>query len=215
MIKILFLSANPKKTSRLRLDKEVSAIEKRIELGAYRDSFQIETEWAVAVDDIQRFLLKHSPHIVHFSGHGGPEGEIILEDGSARGAAVTAKAMGALFRVLKDNIRCVVMNACFSKIQAEAITQSIDCAVGMSSTVMDDAAISFAASFYQALAFNRSLSDAFELGCAQIDLANLEGKDVPQLVVKLGVDPGKIYLGAPTTPGNPPGGGEPLDPTRA
>jgi hypothetical protein len=194
MIKILFLSANPRKTSRLRLDKEVSAIEKKIELARYRDSFQLETAWAVAVDDIQRFLLKHEPHIVHFSGHGSPDGEIILEDSSDRGAPVTAKALGRLFAILKDNIRCVVLNACFSKIQAEAITQSIDCAVGMGSAVGDDAAVSFAASFYQALAFNRSISDAFQLGCTQIELEDLGGEDVPQLLARPGVDPRTIFI---------------------
>jgi hypothetical protein len=194
MIKILFLSANPKRTSRLGLDKEVSAIEKKIEYGEYRESFHLEQAWAVAVNDIQRFLLKHKPHIVHFSGHGSPEGEIILEDGSARGAPVTARALGALFTILKDNIRCVVLNACFSRIQAETIIQSIDCVVGMGSTIEDDAAISFTASFYQALAFNRSVFEAFQLGCAQIELDNLGGEEAPQLLVKPGVDPRAIFI---------------------
>jgi hypothetical protein len=194
MIKILFLSANPKKTSRLRLDKEVSAIEKKIESAQYRDSFQLETAWAVTVDDIQRLLLKHKPHIVHFSGHGSSEGEITLEDGSDRGAPVTPKALSRLFTILKDNIGCVVLNACYSKIQGEAIAQSIDCAVGMGSAVGDDAAISFAASFYQALAFDRSISEAFQLGCTQIELENLGGEDVPQLLVRPGVDPRIIFI---------------------
>jgi hypothetical protein len=194
MIKILFLAANPKKTSRLRLDQEVRAIKKKIRYGEYRDSFQIEQEWAVAVDDIQGLLLEHRPHVVHFSGHGSPEGEIVLEDGSGRGALVSATALQGLFTILKDNIRCVVLNACFSRIQAEAITRSIDCAVGMSSAVEDDAAISFAASFYQALAFNRSVKEAFELGCGQIQLGNLGRGELPQLLVRPGVDPRQTYL---------------------
>jgi hypothetical protein len=212
MIRILFLSANPEKTSRLRLDKEVSAIEKKIELGDYRDSFHLETAWAVAVDDIQRLLLKHKPHIVHFSGHGSPEGEIVLEDGSARGASVSAKALTGLFTILRDNIRCVVLNACFSKIQAEGIIQSIDCVVGMGSAVGDEAAVAFAASFYQGLAFNRNISEAFQLGCAQIELDNVGGEDVPQLLLKAGVDARQVYLAMPSE--EPVGAGS-ARPTRA
>ncbi len=45
----------------------------------------------------------------------------------------------------------VCLNACYSEKQAHAIAQHIDCVVGMSDAVGDESAVSFSASFYQAL----------------------------------------------------------------
>ena len=94
---------------------------------------------------------------------------------------------------LKDNIRCVVLNACFSKAQAEAISKHIDCVIGMSKAIKDNSAVSFAASFYQALAFGRNIQEAFDLGCIQIDMENLAQEDVPQLLTP-NADPQEVFF---------------------
>ena len=61
--KILILAANPKGTSKLRLDEEVRAIKLRLKLAKGRDDFQIEPEWAVRTGDIQQALLDFQPQI--------------------------------------------------------------------------------------------------------------------------------------------------------
>lgn len=134
------------------------------------------------MDDLQLFLLDYEPDIVHFSGHGNLANEIILEDESGNSHRVTPHALSGLFSALKNNIRCVVLNACYSEPQAQAIAQYIDCVVGMSDAIGDSAAINFAKAFYRALGFGRDIQTAFDLGCVQIDLANLSEKDTPKLL---------------------------------
>ena len=51
MKKILILSANPKNTRSLRLDKEVREIKNTLQLSPHRDEFEIIAESAVQVDD--------------------------------------------------------------------------------------------------------------------------------------------------------------------
>ena len=194
MIKILFLAANPKDTNPLRLGEEARAIKERLRLADLRDQFVFEQEHAVRVTDLQGHLLHHQPHIVHFSGHGSKTGRIILENALGRSKAVTAVALKALFSTLKDNIRCVVLNACYSEYQARGIAESIDCVVGMGRAIDDSSAVAFAASFYQGLGYGRSIQTAFELGKGQIHLLGLPGKDVPQLKVAPGADAAKLYL---------------------
>ncbi|MGH9760567.1 MAG: hypothetical protein ACREAC_06950, partial [Blastocatellia bacterium] len=97
MIKILFLSANPKRTKRLRLDEEVRAIRDKLNAATLRDDFTIEQEWALRVGDLQGHLMRHKPNIVHFSGHGSDEGEIILEDEAGKSQAVPIPALDQLF----------------------------------------------------------------------------------------------------------------------
>ena len=111
-------------------------------------------------------LLEHKPEIVHFSGHGSSAQQLIFVDDQGNKKPVTKEALVHLFRTLKDNIRLVLLNACSTRPQAEAIAETIDCTIGMRKPIGDDAAIVFAASFYRALGFGRSVKEAFELGKA-------------------------------------------------
>lgn len=182
VIRILFLAANPRDTSPLRLDEEVRRIDQALRQSQFRDRFEIEQQWAVRVSDLQSHLLRYQPDIVHFSGHGSEASEIILEDHEGNSQPVSSAAFGQLFALLKDNIRCVVLNACFSAGQAQAIAQQIDCVIGMSSAIGDAAALSFASAFYQALGFGRDLQTAFDLGCLQINLESLNEQHTPKLI---------------------------------
>lgn len=181
-IKILFLAANPSDTTRLRLDEEVRAIDQALRLAQYRDAFDLEQHWAVRPADLQSLLLRHRPHIVHFSGHGSAAGEIMLEDAGGKARSVSQTALSNLFSLLKDNLRVVVLNACYSQPQAEAIAQHIDCVVGMSDAINDKTAISFAAAFYRALAHGRDAQTAFGLARNEAELEGLPDQDVPQLL---------------------------------
>ena len=182
IIKILFLAANPLKTTHLKLDQESRSIDQALRQSEFRDKFEIIQHWAVRVSDLQEILLRHKPDIIHFSGHGSLSSEIILEDNSGNSHFVSVRALSQLFSILKDNIRCVVLNACYSEVQAKAIAQHIDSVVGMSKAIKDDSAISFATSFYQALGYGRDVKTAFDLGCVQIDMENLDEQDTPQLL---------------------------------
>jgi len=199
MVRILFLAANPKHTNPLRLGEEARAIKERLRLADLREQFIFEQEDAVQVTDLQRHLLHHQPHIVHFSGHGSRNGEIILEDNDGVSKPVSASALKRLFSTLKDDIRCVVLNACYSETQATGIADSIDCVIGMTRAIGDKSAIAFAASFYQALAYGRSIQTAFDLGCGQIDLEDLGEEDTPRLKVSSGIDATKIFLSGKRT----------------
>ena len=182
LIKILFLTANPADRDHLRLNTEMRDIDLALQQTAFRDRFDLKQHWAVQVTDLQHCLLRHQPDIVHFSGHGNVSSEIILEDDSGNSRPVSVRALSKLFSVLKDNIKCVVLNACYSEQQAQAIAQSIDCVIGMSKAIGDDAAIGFATAFYRALGFGRDVKTAFELGCVQIDLEGLDEQDTPKLL---------------------------------
>lgn len=182
-IRILFLGSSPDDLSRLRLDQEVRQIDLALRTGEFRDHFFLSSHWAVRPNDLQACLLRHRPNIVHFSGHGSAEQAIFLEDESGRRCKVDGDVLARLLGVFKSSVRCVVLNACYSADQAKAIAQQVDCVVGMSTAVGDQAAISFAASFYQALAFGDNVANAFELGCVQIALdGQRQEVDTPRLI---------------------------------
>lgn len=193
-IKIIFMASNPVDTSALRLGQEVREIDAKIEVGSARDAFELVQQHALRTSDLQHVLLRHKPHIVHFSGHGSETEEIMLEDATGRSKLVSQQALASLFSILKDNVRIVVLNACFSKGQAEAISNVIDYTIGNNKRVGDEAAITFAAAFYRALAFGRSVEEAFALARLELDLVKMPGSDAPELFVREGVDPTEPFI---------------------
>jgi hypothetical protein len=107
---------------------------------------------------------------------------------------VNKAALGFLFSTLKDNIRVVVLNACYSRVQPESISQVVECVVGMGQQIGDYAAIVFAASFYRAIGFGRSIKQAFEQGKVALLLEDIPEEDTPELICRTGVDPAQIFL---------------------
>jgi hypothetical protein len=189
---ILFWAANPVDTQPLQLGNEIRTIEERLRASDLRDHFVLEQQWAVRPGDLAEGLLQYSPQIVHFSGHGNASGDLVMraDDGSSQ--PVSIAALADLFAIAGDSVRCVVFNACYSQAQAEAVAQHVDCVVGTSRAIQDDAAVRFAAGFYRALGYGRSVSTAFDLGCNEIDLASIAGADIPQLISRPDIDPNDV-----------------------
>lgn len=193
VIKILFLAANPTDTTRIRVDEESNIIDQSLRASDFRDKFSIIFHFAVSADQIQEVLLRHKPDIVHFSGHGSSSSEIIFDNGHGQSEYVRPEVLSRTFSLLKKNIKCVVLNACFTELQAQAIAENIDCVIGMSNTISDQSAISFARAFYRAIGYGENLQTAFELGSNEIELRNLSEQDKPK-ILSFRNDPSNIYL---------------------
>jgi GTPase SAR1 family protein len=178
--RILLLSANPTNTSKLRLDEEVREIQAGLERAKRRQEFEIISKWAVRTEDLRRALLDYEPEIVHFSGHGAGSQGLALENNSGEMQLVSAEALARLFKLF-PKVECVVLNACYSEVQAEAIHQHIDYVIGMNKAIGDKAAIEFAVGFYDALGAGRTIEDGFEFGCTSIDLESIPESATPVL----------------------------------
>ena len=148
--KILFLGANPSKSSRLKLDEEMKKIQTNLKLAKERDQLILKQEWAVTIDTLMQAILDESPNIVHFSGHGQQEG-IILQNEIGEPKIVSTEALASLFKLFKDTISCVILNSCYSESQAKAIKEHIAHVIGMKSGIPDRAAIVFSTGFYKAI----------------------------------------------------------------
>jgi hypothetical protein len=179
--KILILAANPKSTTRLRLDEEARDIDEGLRRAKHREQFNLEQRWAVRPRDIQRAMLDINPQIVHFSGHGVYNEGLVLEDETGQAKTVSESALAGLFQLFSDRVECVVLNACYSEIQAKAIAQHIPYVIGINQSISDRAAIEFTVGFYDALAAGRSVEFAYELGCSAIQLAGVSERFIPIL----------------------------------
>ncbi len=183
--KILVLAANPRDTTGLRLDEEVRAIQQSLQLAQERDRFSLVSQWAVRTEDLVQALVTHNPHIVHFLGHGTGAQGLVLENERGKAQLVPTRALARLFQQVAS-VECVLLNACYSDTQAQAISQFVSCVIGMNQPIGDPAAVCFARGFYTSLGSGGSYEAAYEMGRTAIDLENIAEVATPVLRTRSG-----------------------------
>ena len=178
--KILFLAATPTDTSRNRMNKEHDEIRESLRRSNHRNEFAFESRFAVKRVDISRALMDEEPHIVHFAGSGSDEGGIVVENRKGEQKAVSPDALADLFELF-EGIECVLLNACYSELQAEAIAECVPYVIGMGAAISDESVIAFAKTFYDALGNGREYEFAFKMAKTAIDLEGLPEGAVPHM----------------------------------
>jgi hypothetical protein len=170
LLKILFLAANPRTTTRLDLEGELSAIEKELEAVKHREKITFVARHAVKPDDLVKYIRVEEPDIVHFSGH-GTSGGIVLRNEAGTYQIVEGIA---LTRLLKGRgVKLVILNACFSDNQAQPLSTSADTVIGTTREVGDEAARRFSVAFYRTLGNGHSVGEAFRDGGDAVVIHNL------------------------------------------
>jgi hypothetical protein len=197
---ILFLAADPVSTTRLALGEEMREIDRRLQASPQRGALSVQQAWAVRIDDLQQCLLRHKPQIVHFSGQGSLAGQLLADDGRGGAAPIDREALAELFALLRDDLRCVVLSACFSLEQARAIAQHIDCVIGLEAALESEARIVWSGAFYQALGFGKSIDKAVALGGNALKLHGHTSATAPALLLRSGVTAGAVRIDAAGTP---------------
>lgn len=165
---ILILAANPRQDLDLR--REVHILKSVIERSQAQDEFEVKIASNVNYETIQKLFLEYQPRIVHFCGHGAGEQGLVFENEEKSEHLVSNEALADLFKYFANQIECVLLNACYSDVQATEISRHINYVVGMKQAIKDDSAIVFTRGFYQTLAYQKSIEDSYNLGCNAIKI---------------------------------------------
>lgn len=181
--KILILAANPLNTERLRLDKEREAIKNALRQ-APPNAWQIEEAGAISASAFHEAVLRVKPNYVHFCGHGHGETGIVFEDSQGQSHLVEADTLAEFFKLFADDIECVILNACYSRVQAQAIVQHIRYVIGMKQGISDEAAVLFSTGFYRAIAAGESIERAYAVACNSLRMENISHNLTPELLDK-------------------------------
>ncbi len=175
---VLVLAANPSSTPTLQLKQEAQLI--RDKLGK---DYIVHAEENAVIEDLSKYLLQYEPKILHFSGHGSSDGEIILNNRQGEEAVLFIEDLSKLLSTVQKPIECVVFNACFSLQKADFLAQQVNCVIGMEKEISDDSALIFAEEFYQGLGYGRSYYNAFEMGINGIKRLRLPDSQIPRFTL--------------------------------
>ncbi|QYX67064.1 CHAT domain-containing protein (plasmid) [Shewanella putrefaciens] len=193
-ITVLFFAANPRDQAQLSLDEEVRSIKEMISKSRHRDVVKFESCWAVRPGDILQHINEYQPTIVHFSGHGSEDDELVLMDNHGQTKLVSMKSIVQAMSVANDNLRLVFFNTCYSKNQASSVVEYIECAIGMNTSITDNAAQIFSAQFYSSIGFGLSVERSFKQAKAALMLEGISEEDTPSLFVKEGHEADEIII---------------------
>lgn len=185
-VTILFLTANPVRSARLRTDQDYRDTSQAIRGALERSRFRVVPVVAARYEDLQRELRRHQPQIVHFSGHADEHG-ILLEDDAGRPMPVDGEALAGLFQILSGIIHLVVLSACESRATAEAFRAFVDYTIAMRRPITDRAVIAFNTTFYESLADGQPIPIAFDYALSSLRVEHREEVDVPELLRRPGV----------------------------
>jgi len=193
-IVVLVLAANPLDQQQLRLDEEVRAITEMIRKAKHRDAVELRSCWAVRPMDVLQAINEFKPTVVHFSGHGSGQDEIVFQDDAGNAKLVSKDAIVQLMKASSGDIRLVFFNTCYSHNQAQAITDHVEAAIGMKISIGDAAARVFASQFYSAIGFGLSVKQSFEQARTLVMMEGIPEHDTPELFVRDGLDAATIML---------------------
>lgn len=182
---ILFISSAPKDLPPLRLGEELRNIQQILKCP---EKFIVNNCMSARPTDITQAFLEYEPNIVHYAGHSLKTGELCFENDCNKMQPVEPDVLADVFGLISDQIDCVLLNSCYSTIQADAIVKHISYAIGMNQNISDEAAIAFSKGFYKAIKAGRSIKKAFRFGCIEIRLnsisKNCSEYKIPELLTK-------------------------------
>ena len=193
-ITVLFLAANPVDQKQLRLDEEVRAVGEMIRKSDHRDAVRLESRWAVRPLDVLQAINESAPTVVHFSGHGSSKEEIVLQDDQGRTKLVSKAAIAETLAASSGGIQLVFFNLCYSRAQAEAVVTHVPAAIGMNTSIGDEAAQVFSAQFYSAVGFGLSVGKAFDQARAALMMEGIPEHQTPELFLTPGLGANDLVL---------------------
>ena len=163
----------------------------------HRDSVKFETCWAVQPIDLLQAINEYKPSIIHFSGHGSDNDEIIFQTNYGRTKIVSKEAIVQTIMASSDGIRLVFFNTCYSKNQAEAVSEYVEATIGMNTSIGDEAARIFSSQFYSSIGFGLSVKKSFEQAIALLMLEDISEEETPELFIKEGINSEDLIIVKP------------------
>lgn len=114
---LLLLASNDVETLDSRTADEIRAIDEVIQSAAHRDSFKRFPHPGVRASDITKLVLRHSPHILHISGHSRKTEGLVLEDDNSEVAKIRCDQLVRLIlsSTADARLRLVFFSFCYSE----------------------------------------------------------------------------------------------------
>jgi hypothetical protein len=200
--RILVLVANiaDEKGRRVDMDRELRGMFES--LGKEMDARRCELRYcpAVRVRDVMNALRDFKPHLLHFIGHGNPQGLCFTREDGSKQRVLGEDLCDILAQSKVDDLKLVVLNACQSDEIARKLTSVVNCAIGTVIDLPNEHAILFARRFYDDLVHGWSVPDAFERARVESRVETGNRRVIFDIKYRDGIDHRQLVIFSPADP---------------
>lgn len=154
--KVLLVINNPLDENPLNTSGEGKAIQEALRRSSGREYIDSQISLGTTKDNLRRELLDKEYDIVHFAGHGKPNG-IVLADDNGNADVLSLDELRTILSN-HNSISCVIFNSCFTISQLQEDNFEKYTIVGMEDSVDDNVAIEFSKGFYDALGAQKDIN---------------------------------------------------------
>lgn len=171
---ILYLVNDPDNLESEMVNEEINCIKHRLVLGKCSCNYELIPKNLKTIEDFQKAMLEVRPRIVHFSGYATKEDKLTFSDSYGEIINVKPASLTKLFTQFSDKLEIVFLNSCYSKPQADSISNEIKYVIGINGGVEKKISIDFVKAFYQAISYGTSIKKAYNLAINLLELKNLK-----------------------------------------
>jgi pentapeptide repeat protein/CHAT domain-containing protein len=195
-VKILYMFALPRDQHSIPVEGEYKAIVDAIQRSKYRDQILTSDYPGVSLKDFQSVIETYKPNVLHFSGHASQVGDLVFQGPKEESQKVPKDPFTNAFKLLGENLKLVVLSACYSKDQAEGVSKHVDRVIGIDEEIDGDKAVMFSEKFYESIGNGKSVEEAFDWAKNQVSLntKNAESVPTPVLLKNPSRDPSPLFL---------------------
>lgn len=176
-IPVVFIAfANDKDQHLPLLEEERRAVNSHLLPLASKNFFQLYTEPSARIQDITDHIIqfKNRIHLFHYGGH-ADGGHLFFTDQAANSSGI-AELLAA-----QENLKLVFLNGCSTKKQVDLLLElGIPAVIATSVPIEDPAAKIFSDVFYDAMAKEHTIEEAFNIAAA----SHQARKDVKPLIYR-------------------------------
>jgi WD40 repeat protein len=165
-LRVLVMISSPRDYAPLNVEREWQKMRAALDDLERRGLVLVERLEQATLAALRRQLRQRDYHILQFVGHGGfneasQDGVLLFEDEDRHGRKISGQDLGTVLHD-HDSLRLAVLNACegarasredpFAGTAQSLVQQGIPAVIAMQFEISDEAAISLAHEFYQAVA---------------------------------------------------------------
>jgi len=174
-MRILVLFSNPMNTSRLRLDKEDRVIDDLVRHVKIDDGIEIVRRHATSRDDLIDLIGEGDFEIIHFSGHGSPDGIYLDTSDNVEGILIGLDELEFILRHrAQPGLRLLMFMSCYSSAAIEKLIPHSPYIITVDGPIDDDETILFVRHFYYSYLRQRSIQRAFDEAGLHLTARNQE-----------------------------------------
>lgn len=184
---VSFFAGSATASARLALARRFMEVRHDLASSPAARVFQLKLGRVVRASDLAAVLEAEQCTVVHISGHGSGHSGVALLDSDGNEGQLGAAELREAFKSASGQLRIVILDGCYSKEQAEAISEVVPIVVCTTSGGQLKDSRAFFAQFYRSLGQGIPVRSAFENAVSFLSAVGADAIS-PLILCKIGAD---------------------------